>query len=205
MREVECLTVRGVFATNCYIVSDGSGRCIVADPGFEGERIAERLQSEGLLCEYIILTHGHFDHICGIPEIKDVFGCPVLACRGSPYLTDTRLNLSAGFGIDATVPDPVWIDEGPLPGEWAGIEAVRTPGHTPDSMTFYDREGGFALVGDTIFRGSVGNWQYPGGNRNELFRSITDRIFTLPDDTVLLSGHTEPTTVGEEKRRYGLL
>lgn len=203
MRAAECMTVRGVFSTNCYIITDGSDRCIVVDPGFEGGRIADRLQSDGLSCEYILLTHGHFDHMCGVPEIRKRYGCPVLAYRDSPYLTDAELNLSAGFGMHATVPDPVWIDEGELPGRWQGIKVVHTPGHTPDSVTFYDMEGGYALVGDTIFKGSVGNWQYPGGNRCQLVRSIAEKIFALPDDTVLLSGHSEPTTVGEEKRRYG--
>lgn len=197
------MAVRGVFATNCYIITDESDRCIVTDPGFEGERIADHLQSEGLVCEYVILTHGHFDHMCGVADIRERYGCSVLAYRDSPYLTDAELNLSAGFGMRVTVPDPVWIDEGELPGRWHGVEVIHTPGHTPDSVTLYDREGGYALVGDTIFRGSVGNWQYPGGNRNQLVRSIAEKIFALPDDTVLLSGHSEPTTVGEEKRRYG--
>ena len=201
MRSVSRIKVHGVFATNCYIIADGdSGRCMAIDPGFEGARIAESIRSKGLECDCIALTHGHFDHICGVVEVRGSFGCPVLAFRGSEYLADARLNLSADFGMKAEVRDPVWIDEGPLPGNWGMIEAIHTPGHTPDSTVFYDREGGVALVGDTIFKGSVGNWSYPGGNRGDLMRSI-GRILSLPEDTVLLPGHSEPTTVGAEARR----
>jgi glyoxylase-like metal-dependent hydrolase (beta-lactamase superfamily II) len=79
---------------------------------------------------------------------------------------------------------------------------IHTPGHTPDSVIYYAPKDNIAFVGDTIFKGSIGNWQYPGGNPEDLQRSIIQRIFTLPDQTVLYSGHSDPTTVGTEKRRY---
>ena len=84
------------------------------------------------------------------------------------------------------------------------LTVLHTPGHTTDSVVYYSEKDRVAFVGDTIFKGSVGNDQYPGGNRKDLIRSITERILTLPENTVLYSGHSEETTVGTEKRRYSL-
>ncbi len=82
------------------------------------------------------------------------------------------------------------------------LKVIYTPGHTPDSVVYYAEKDRVAFVGDTIFKGSIGNWRYPGGNLRDHNQSISEKIFTLPDDTVLCSGHTEKTTVGTEKRRY---
>ena len=82
------------------------------------------------------------------------------------------------------------------------LRVIHTPGHTTDSVVYYSEKDRVAFVGDTIFKGSAGNWQYPGGNRQTLVESITEKIFALPDDTVLYSGHSEETTIGTEKRRY---
>ena len=82
------------------------------------------------------------------------------------------------------------------------LKVLHTPGHTPDSVTFYSGRDHIAFVGDTIFRGSIGNYQYPGGDRVEIIRSIREKILTLPEETVLYAGHTEETTVGTERKRY---
>ena len=82
------------------------------------------------------------------------------------------------------------------------LRVIHTPGYTTDSVVYYSEKDRVAFVGDTIFKGNVGNWQYPGGNRQTLVESITEKIFALPDDTVLYSGHSEKTTIGTEKRRY---
>ena len=84
------------------------------------------------------------------------------------------------------------------------LRVMHSPGHTPDSVTFYSERSSVAFVGDTIFKAGIGSWGYPGGNKTELIKSITERIFTLPDETVLCSGHSEQTKVGTEKRRYSL-
>lgn len=82
------------------------------------------------------------------------------------------------------------------------LKVIHTPGHTTDPVVYYSEKDRVAFVGDTIFRGSIGNFQYPGGNRQEIIKSITEKILTLPEETVLYSGHSEETTIGTEKRRY---
>ena len=156
-----------------------------------------------------MLTHGHFDHTGGIEALQRQLSLPVyLHENGAAYLSDTRLNLSAVCGEHVVVHGAKYFGDGAtfaLQGHASPVlRAIHTPGHTPDSTTFYDAEDGIAFVGDTIFRGSIGNDQYPGGNRQQLLASIRERIFTLPEDTILYSGHSEPTTVKIEKQRYGL-
>lgn len=202
--EVFTVPVRGVFLTYCYVVADReSRRCLVADPGAEGSRVLQILGSEGLTIDGIILTHGHFDHIGGVEAIVQGTGCPVYAYRGTRYLTDPVLNLSRRFGRDITVDDHVPVDDmQDLPGLWSAIKVIHTPGHTPDSVIYYDREDGFAIVGDTVFRGADGNPNYPGGDVLQLNDSLEARVFKLPPETVLLPGHSGPTTVAAESKRH---
>jgi glyoxylase-like metal-dependent hydrolase (beta-lactamase superfamily II) len=123
-------------------------------------------------------------------------------------LKDAHTNLSALCGPAITIDGAMPLNDGDtisLARDPAFcLKVIYTPGHTPDSVTFYSERDGVAFVGDTIFKAGIGSWGYPGGNRTDLINSITERIFTLPDETVLCSGHSEQTTIGTEKRRYSL-
>ena len=132
---------------------------------------------------------------------------PVLAYRtADDYLLDARKNLSALCGPPITIRDAAFIDDGDnitLEANLSfSLRVIYTPGHTTDSVTYYSAKDHVAFVGDTIFKGSIGNYQYPGGNLIDLQSSIINKIFTLPDETVLCSGHSAQTTVGIEKQRY---
>ena len=140
-------------------------------------------------------------------EKLETLGIPVLAHkRSDEYLLDARMNLSALCGPPITVDNVVYLDDGDevklQTDSGTSLKVIYTPGHTTDSVIFYSEKDSVAFVGDTIFRGSIGNYQYPGGNAVDLQRSIINKIFSLPDDTILCSGHSEQTTVGREKRRY---
>ena len=204
------IPVRGYFEVNSYfLIDEDTGHGFLIDPGAEGDALASIINSRVWTIEKVLLTHGHFDHTGGIEALQRQLGLPVyIHENGAAYLSDTRLNLSAVCGEHVVVHGAKYFGDGAtftLRGHASPVlRAIHTPGHTPDSTTFYDEEDGIAFVGDTIFRGSIGNDQYPGGNRQQLLASIRGKIFTLPEDTVLYSGHSEPTTVKIEKQRYGL-
>lgn len=207
---IYAVPVRGRFETNCYFyVDDNTKRCFLIDPGAEGQKILDLARDKGWIIEKILLTHGHFDHMSGIPEIRHRADIPVCAFENADlYLLDPAKNLSRFCGPDIIVRDVQYFHDGDeitlTEAAGGGLKVLYTPGHTEDSVVFYSEWERVAFVGDTIFKGSLGSAAYPGGNGRDLRESIERRIFTLPDDTTLLSGHSEPTTTGEEKRNYAL-
>ena len=200
--------VKGYFEENCFFyIDDRTKHGFIIDPGAQADGLINVIRENGWVIEKILLTHGHFDHTGAVDEIRRSLGIPVLAHRRSDeYLLDARKNLSALCGPAITVKDVEYLDDGDTIALEADpdfcLKVIYTPGHTTDSVTFYSEAEHVAFVGDTIFRGSIGNYQYPGGNPEDLQRSIINRIFTLPDETILCSGHSEQTTVGTERRRY---
>jgi glyoxylase-like metal-dependent hydrolase (beta-lactamase superfamily II) len=202
-----CIAV-GEIETNCYLLhAEGAEETLIVDPGGEAGRIRSKMEKEGLRPVAILLTHGHFDHTGAVNEIRDTLGIPVLAHRRSDeYLLDARKNLSALCGPPVIVRNAKYLDDGDVifldsnPDFF--LRVIYVPGHTTDSVMFYSETSQVAFVGDTIFKGTIGNYQYPGGDAENLQRSIIHKIFTLSEDTVLCSGHSEQTTVRAEKRRY---
>ncbi len=200
--------VKGYFAENCFFyIDDHTKHGFVIDPGAQAEGLLELIGRNGWVIEKILLTHGHFDHIGAVNVIRSALRIPVFAHENADmYLLDTRMNLSAACGESVIVRDANRLQDGEevclTVNPAFRLKVFYTPGHTPDSVVYYAEKDCVAFVGDTIFKGSIGNWRYPGGNLRDLNQSISEKIFTLPDNTVLCSGHTEKTTVGAEKRRY---
>ena len=200
--------VKGYFAVNSYfLIDEDTGHGFLIDPGAQGEALVQIIRSKVWTIEKILLTHGHFDHTGGIEAIRRELDIPVyIHEHGAAYLEDTQLNLSEYCGEHVIVRDVLYFEDGSafsLEGHVSPVlMAIHTPGHTPDSTTFYDADDGIAFVGDTIFKGGPGTDQYPGGNRRQLVKSIVQRILTLPENTTLYSGHSDKTTVGAEKRLY---
>ena len=200
--------VKGYFEENCFFyIDDRTKHGFIIDPGAQGKELLALIRKNGWTIEKILLTHGHFDHTGAVDILRDALGISVLAHRRSDeYLLDAGKNLSALCGPPITVDNVVYLDDGDEVRLHAdsdiALKVIYTPGHTTDSVIFYSEKDSVAFVGDTIFKGSIGNYQYPGGNAVDLQRSIIDKIFSLPDDTILCSGHSEQTTVGSEKRRY---
>jgi glyoxylase-like metal-dependent hydrolase (beta-lactamase superfamily II) len=195
------------FDENTYVVwLDGRDDALVVDPGLEPERIVECLGENGLKVAAILNTHGHADHIAGNRALKrESPGAPLLIGElDSEMLTDALLNLSATFGMPLTSPpaDRV-VKEGEVLS-LAGIELeVRhIPGHSPGHVVFVTRGLSPAVVlgGDVLFRGSIGRYDFPGGDGEALLAGIREKLFTLPDDTVVYPGHGPTTTTGHEKR-----
>jgi glyoxylase-like metal-dependent hydrolase (beta-lactamase superfamily II) len=205
---IRLIPLRGYFDVNAYFyIDDAVGRGFLIDPGAQPDKVMSVVRRNGWTIEKILLTHGHFDHMGAASELRDLLGAEIYAFdRTGLMLQDAHTNLSALCGPAITIDGAIPLTD----GETISLESdpsfclkvMHTPGHTPDSVTFYSERDGVAFVGDTIFKAGIGSWEYPGGNKTNLIKSIMERIFALPDETVLCSGHSEQTTIGTEKRRY---
>lgn len=198
----------GEFATNCHIIAcPRSGAAAVVDPGQPDPWITRTLAENGLKPEWILLTHGHLDHIGGVAWLKSQTGLPVLVHQDdAPMLTDPRLNGSALFGspLVAPAPDRLLAEGEELAVGDLRLRVLHTPGHTPGGVCFYqapDAEGkaGHLIAGDTLFAGSVGRTDLPGGSHSQLIRSIREKLLPLPAETMVYPGHGPTTTIGDEK------
>jgi len=178
---------------------------LVIDPGLEPELILDFLKERKLTPAAILNTHGHADHIAGNAALKQAYpDAPlIIGANEAPLLTDANLNMSAAFGMPIVSPpaDRV-VREGEVV-EAAGIplEVFDIPGHSPGHIVFVYRDHPCIVFGgDVLFRGSVGRYDFPGCNGRLLFDGIRTKLFTLPDDTLVYSGHGPVTTTGHEKR-----
>jgi glyoxylase-like metal-dependent hydrolase (beta-lactamase superfamily II) len=201
----------GPLQSNAYLLCDEAGHGAVLDPGGDGESIAERCRSEGVVPSLIINTHGHMDHILANGELKTAFPDAKL-CIGeddAPMLTNGVKNLSILMGTTFRSPaaDVLLADGQKIEFGGCRLAVISTPGHTPGSVCLLaeDESPGQVFCGDLIFAGGVGRVDFPGGNMNDLLNSIRLRILTLPDETILWPGHGPETTVGRERRHNPFL
>lgn len=191
----------GPFATNCYIIKcPETGESAVVDPGVPDPWIKKTLAERGLKPSVILLTHAHVDHIGGLEWVKSFTGAPIwMHADDRKMLADPRLNGSAMFGepISAPPPDRLLKDGETFTLGKLSFQVLHTPGHTPGGICFYTP--GHLIAGDTLFAGSIGRTDLPGGNHETLIRSIRSRLLPLPDDTTVYPGHGPATTIGDER------
>ena len=188
--EITVLTL-GDYMTNCYILNrEGSGKCLIVDPGYEAARILDVLEEKHLEPEAILLTHGHFDHVGAVQDIAAETDCRVFLSREDlrlpPMMTNGRLFYTDTYPTEGTL-------------ELAGItiRILPTPGHTPGSVCLL--AGDTMLSGDTLFRGSCGRTDFPGGSWEQISASLKT-LAALPGNYRVLPGHGEETTLDEERR-----
>jgi len=193
----------GITQTNCYVVGcEETHEGAVIDPGGHPDRILKTIEESGLAIRYVLNTHCHFDHMGANAAVVAATGArlalhpaelPILQARGG----------AAWFGVpvkESPMPDVELEDGQTLEVGTLRFQVLHTPGHSPGGVTFYLAEEGVAFDGDVLFQMGVGRTDLPGGDWDTLVRSIQEVLFTLPDDTVLYSGHGPKTTVGREKR-----
>lgn len=199
--------VSAPFEENTYVVqAPGRNDCLVIDPGLDPQAIIELLVERQWQPAAILLTHGHADHIAGNHALKQRWpDCPIVIGRGdAPKLTDARLNLSAQYGLPLISPaaDVLLDDGGQYSAAGFDFDVYEIPGHSCGHIVFVWRGGSPIVVfgGDVLFSGSIGRTDFPDGSFEQLARGIHQKLFTLPDDSVVLSGHGPPTTIGQEKR-----
>lgn len=200
----------GPYATNSYIVSakgaTAGDPCWVIDPSFGPGALIQRVRETGLKPAAIVLTHAHVDHIAGIDEVLRAFPNPPIPVfiheAEREWLSDPMKNLSALGGMPITARGPTGLlTEGEYL-ELAGMRwlVIHTPGHSPGGITLYHAPSKTAIVGDTLFAGSIGRSDFPGSDPRTLERSIRLKLYSLPEGTVIYPGHGQESTIGEEKR-----
>ncbi len=190
----------GVLQTNCYLLHT-EDKALVIDPGGDPGGLINYLKDKGIKLSLILNTHLHFDHIQGNASLARSTGALIYAPEKDRFLLETEVG-SGGFMDFPETPEFDFEDIPEGSHDFLGQECLvlSTPGHTPGSLSFYFPSLGAVFVGDLIFQGAVGRTDFPGGDMEILKKSARDKIFTLPDNTVIYPGHGPQSTVGEEKR-----
>lgn len=192
----------GMIQANCYILGDEATReAVVIDPGGDTPMVVKALQARQLEAKVILATHGHFDHVEGLAGLKRATGAPIYVHRGDLPLIQGMTGQALLFGVkvEAAPPPDRFLEDGEVVSCGSlSLTVVHTPGHSPGSVSYLLDEKVF--VGDLLFAGSIGRTDLQGGDYDTLIRSVRERIFTLPDDTVVYPGHGPATTVATEKR-----
>jgi len=194
----------GPLRCNCTILGDEvTHEAMVVDPGENIPEILSRLQKHGLTLRQIVVTHAHIDHVGGAALLKKLTGAPVFLNKRDLGLL-SAMEMQAGWlGVptpevappDASADDGLAVGLTALPGE-----VIHTPGHTPGSICLLFPEQQLLLAGDTLFAGSIGRTDLPGGDGRQILRSLRDRLLILPDTTRVVPGHGPETTIGEERQ-----
>jgi len=189
---------------NCTLMwCEETKKAAVFDPGGDLLRIQDAVSKVGVTVEKILLTHGHIDHGGGAAELKERLGVPIEGPhRADLYLLERLPETGRSFGMTgarAVTPDR-WLDEGDTVTVGnASFSVLHCPGHSPGSVVFVQAEQRFAIMGDVLFRGSIGRTDLPGGDHEALIRSIKDKILPLGDDLTFICGHGPASTVGAER------
>ena len=192
--------VIGPLENNCFIVSDEKSKeCAVVDPGDEPDRILEFIRENALRVKYIVCTHGHFDHVGAVSDIKKETGASVVIHREdlAVYIRAKDQAALWGFDLDSQPPPDSFVSEGDILGIGdLRFEVLHTPGHSPGGICLYGE--GILITGDTLFAGSVGRTDFPGGDLRALKKSFK-RLMSFTDDTKVLPGHGPESTIGKER------
>jgi len=193
------------FQVNTFLVWDENGDCLVVDPAFYSEEekgmFDEFISEKGLKLKGQINTHCHVDHVLGVQHILSKYGCPFRAHQEEAKLLNNAPNMGNIFGlsvepisgINQTIVDNEIIHIGNKT-----LQSIHVPGHSPGSLAFYSKEGGFVITGDALFQGSIGRTDLPGGDYDQLIQSIRSRLLVLPHETIVYPGHGSSSTIGYE-------
>ena len=195
--------VTGIISTNCYLViNEETKQTVVIDPAACPSYLMGHIKSEGLQVEAILLTHGHFDHIMGIGDLRKEFPVPVYAHEGDQEtLLDPSLNLSISYTDGYTFDGATYVRDGQtLELAGASFQVIHTPGHTPGGVCYYLENEKVLFSGDTLFQNSVGRTDFPNSSMSDLIRSLREKVMALPDDVKVYPGHMGETTIGHERK-----
>ena len=192
----------GPMEANCYILADEkTKRAIIIDPGDEAEKILRKVDAEELEIIYIVNTHAHIDHIGANDIIREETGaCLLIHSADAPFLEDPEMNLSIMIDKKRKFSSPTkMLEEGDqIRVDGISLRVLHTPGHTPGSICLHVKDKLF--TGDTLFAGSVGRTDLPGGNLLDLENSIKEKLLVFSDEVIVYPGHGPQTTIGKEKQ-----
>jgi glyoxylase-like metal-dependent hydrolase (beta-lactamase superfamily II) len=193
----------GPLQCNCSVIGDERTReAIVIDPGDNIDRVLLSLQRHSLTLKQILITHGHIDHVGGAMKLKQATGAPILMNSADLEQIDLLDQMAEWIGVPS--PGPVTVDASLDHGAKITIgdleaQAIHTPGHTEGSACIYFPAEKKLIAGDTLFAGSIGRTDLPGGNSRKIIDSLHQRVLTLPEETIVIPGHGPATSIGEEK------
>ncbi|MFP4444998.1 MAG: MBL fold metallo-hydrolase [Desulfosudaceae bacterium] len=192
----------GMIMANCFIIGcEETRQAAVIDPGDEADRIFYTLAEHKLTVKYLINTHGHFDHVSANKPLKKATGAELLIHAADASMLTNLSQMAAGFGMSAdnSPPPDRTVDEGDVISVGTiDLKVLHTPGHSPGGISLYTDNKAF--VGDTLFAGSIGRTDFPGGDFDTLIASIQNKLFPLGDDVIVFCGHGPETTIGRERR-----
>lgn len=197
------------FAENCYVVVGPSGtQALVIDPGLQAEQVVEGIERHGLTVETVVNTHGHIDHVAGNALVCEKTGAPLVAHAADLAMINDvpqqqrrleKMGIRLDFDLPASPRPQMLLEEGkPFAFDGIAFDVIHTPGHSPGGVCLVHGETMF--VGDTLFQGSIGRTDLPGGSMPDLVHSIREKLFRLPGSTLCWPGHGETTTLEEERR-----
>lgn len=193
----------GALQANTYLaVDEKTNEGFIVDPGGYNKVLTKEVRDNDVNIKYIILTHGHSDHICGVNEHKAEFSdAKIVAYKDEEaMLENPNLNQSPGFGVPYSTKADILVSDGDeLKVGDVTLKFIHTPGHTEGGMCIYVKEAKALFSGDTLFRQSIGRTDFPGGSYKEIMDSIRKKLFLLPDDTNVFPGHMGTTSIGFEK------
>ena len=202
------------FPVNCFVIWDEETKeAAIIDPGYywEEERkiIKDFVESNSLKVKYILLTHMHFDHVISLSDIKDMTGASIMGNKNDEFLLANAARQAASFGLQINYKD-VAIDKYLTEKDELNlgknkIIIFEVPGHSPGSLVYYIPSSKILITGDVLFRQSIGRTDLPGGDYDTLINGIKSKLLTLPDDTIVYSGHGAETNIGYEKKYNSFL
>jgi hydroxyacylglutathione hydrolase len=199
----------GPFFKNGYVVGcENTRKAVFIDPGDEVEQLLAFIAAEKLDVTHILLTHAHVDHVSGVAEAKRALGVPIHLHKDDLFLYKNAVPHGMMFGLTVEEPPPVDVfyeGEGPIAFGDYSVRVVHTPGHCPGGVCLAISKTGDAsppqlFVGDTLFAGSIGRTDLPGGDYATLLKAITEKLFAFPDESIVYSGHGPETTIGHERQ-----
>jgi glyoxylase-like metal-dependent hydrolase (beta-lactamase superfamily II) len=195
------------FNENTYVLYDQTGECVIIDPGCYDEHeqsvIQKFISGKHLKPIYLLNTHCHLDHVFGNNFIGKTYGLKSQCHSEDSAVLKRTSESAAGFGLKMEQPADAGnflTENDKIAFGNSELKIFHTPGHTPGHLIFYNTTEEIAFTGDVLFAGSIGRSDFPGGNHEDLLNSIKTKIYTLPDDTKVFSGHGSETTVGKEKK-----
>lgn len=197
-----------MFPVNTYVLWDETKEAVVIDPGMffqrEKDELKKFIEDNGLTVKHLLNTHLHLDHVLGNPYMLEEFGLKAQAHKADEFWLDGAIQQSRMFGFELPeepVPLGKYLHEGDtIQFGNTTIDTILVPGHSPGSLVFYVKDAKVLIAGDVLFQGSVGRADLQGGNFNDLTSNILNKLFILPDETVVYPGHGPSTTIGDEKK-----
>ncbi len=199
----------GLLKVNCYVLAADNGSAVVIDPGDNASGILKILEEHHWRLEKIVLTHGHFDHVLAVPDIKDATGAPYFVHKDDLHYIEVAHQRGEAWvhkRFRPLSPPDGFLSQGDIVrfGD-EELEVRHTPGHSPGGVSLVSFASRCVFTGDTLLRGTLGRTDFPGGDSAQLIRGVQSQLMALPDDFVVYPGHGAPTTIGAERRENPFL